>query len=140
MSRCAPLATGVSALSTPVSLRIAGSVQRRPPWRGEQRDRARESLVYWAFRATLRGIIRQHRSDTFQLRLGAVGMEYADARRNTRMAMETTVDAFRLLTNERLLAEVRLLVARERTATAVLVASLAEVDLRKLFLDLKYSS
>ena len=56
------------------------------------------------------------------------------------MAMETTVDAFRLLTNERLLAEVRLLVARERTATAVLVASLAEVDLRKLFLDLKYSS
>jgi len=54
--------------------------------------------------------------------------------------METTVDAFRLLTNERLLAEVRLLVARERTATAVLVASLAEVDLRKLFLDLKYPS
>jgi 5-methylcytosine-specific restriction endonuclease McrA len=54
--------------------------------------------------------------------------------------METTIDAFRLLTNEQLLAEVRLLVARERTATAVLVASLAEVDQRKLYKGLKYPS
>jgi hypothetical protein len=54
--------------------------------------------------------------------------------------METTVDAFRLLTNEQLLAEVRVLVARERTATAVLVASLAEVDQRKLYKALKYPS
>ena len=54
--------------------------------------------------------------------------------------METTIDAFRLLTNEQLLAEVRVLVARERTATAVLVASLVEVDQRKLYNGLKYPS
>lgn len=48
--------------------------------------------------------------------------------------METIVDSFRLLSDEQLLAEVRILVERERTATTVLVASLAELDARKLYL------
>jgi hypothetical protein len=56
------------------------------------------------------------------------------------MGMETAVEAFRSMPNEQLLAEVRLLVARERTATAVLIASLAVVDQRKLYRHLKYPS
>ena len=54
--------------------------------------------------------------------------------------METMVDAFRSFTDEQLLAEVRLLLERERTATSVLVASLAELDARKLYAALGYSS
>jgi len=54
--------------------------------------------------------------------------------------METTVESFRLLSDQQLLAEVRILVVRERTATTVLIASLAEVDARKLFVPLGYSS
>jgi hypothetical protein len=56
------------------------------------------------------------------------------------MAMETTVEAFRLFTNEQLLVEAPLLVARERTATAVLIACLAEVGQRQLYLPLRYAS
>jgi len=54
--------------------------------------------------------------------------------------METTVESFRLLSDEQLLAEVRILVSRERTATTVLIASLAEVDARQLYVPLGYSS
>ena len=54
--------------------------------------------------------------------------------------MEITIESFRLLTDEQLLAEVPILVARERTATTVLIASLTEVDTRKLFRALGYSS
>ena len=54
--------------------------------------------------------------------------------------MEIAVESFRLLTDEQLLSEVRILVARERTATTVLIASLMEVDARKLFLALGYAS
>lgn len=50
------------------------------------------------------------------------------------------VDSFRLLSDEQLLAEVRILVERERTATTVLVASLAELDARKLYLAQGFSS
>src|SRR4029077_7302424 len=57
-----------------------------------------------------------------------------------RRAMEITIESFRLLTDEQLLAEVPILVARERTATTVLIASLTEVDARKLFRALGYSS
>src|SRR3954469_18028726 len=48
--------------------------------------------------------------------------------------MEPILESFRFLSNEQLLAEVPLLVVRERTATVMLVASLAEVDVRELYL------
>lgn len=54
--------------------------------------------------------------------------------------METIVESFRLLTDEQLLAEVRTQVRGEHVATAVLVASLAELELRKLHLAQGYSS
>jgi hypothetical protein len=54
--------------------------------------------------------------------------------------MEAIVDSFRLLSNEQLLAEVPIFVARERSATAVLVAALAEVKVRQLFLARGFSS
>ena len=54
--------------------------------------------------------------------------------------METMVDSFRAFSDEQLLAEVRMLVERERTATTVLVASLAELDARKLYLAQGFSS
>lgn len=44
--------------------------------------------------------------------------------------MNAMLESFRLFTNAQLLVEVPILVARERTATGILVASLAEVDLR----------
>ena len=54
--------------------------------------------------------------------------------------MKTLIDSFRRLSDDALLAEVQLLVQRERTATTVLVASLAEVDGRSLYLGLGYPS
>jgi hypothetical protein len=54
--------------------------------------------------------------------------------------MDTRIESLRDLNDEQLLAEVELLVSRERMATTALVASLAEVDGRKLFLALGYSS
>jgi 5-methylcytosine-specific restriction endonuclease McrA len=54
--------------------------------------------------------------------------------------MEAIVESFRLLTDEQLLAEVHVLVERECTATTVLIASLAEVDARQLYLAQGYSS
>jgi 5-methylcytosine-specific restriction endonuclease McrA len=54
--------------------------------------------------------------------------------------VDTITDSFRLLTDAQLLAEVPLLVSRERYATAMLVASLAEVEARKLYLARGYSS
>jgi hypothetical protein len=44
------------------------------------------------------------------------------------------------ITDQQLLLEVRSLVAREREATAQLIASLAELDRRKLYLGEGYSS
>ena len=44
------------------------------------------------------------------------------------------------LTNDQLLARVKTLAARERTSTADLVAALAELDERRLYLGLGYSS
>jgi len=54
--------------------------------------------------------------------------------------MDSMIESFRLLPDEQLLAEVRILVSRERTATSILIASLAELDERKLFLQLGFSS
>jgi hypothetical protein len=54
--------------------------------------------------------------------------------------MKTLIDSFRRLSDDALLAEVHLLVQRERDATTVLVASLAEVDGRSLYLGLGYPS
>jgi hypothetical protein len=54
--------------------------------------------------------------------------------------MDDVIESFRHLTDEQLLAETRLVVARERTATTVVVAALAEVDARALYASLGYSS
>jgi hypothetical protein len=54
--------------------------------------------------------------------------------------MEPILESFRFLSNEQLLAEVPLLVVRERTATVMLVASLAEVEIRELYLARGFSS
>ncbi len=52
----------------------------------------------------------------------------------------TTIIPVAQLSNEALLAEVKSLAARERGATAALVASLAELDGRRLYLEEGYSS
>jgi len=52
----------------------------------------------------------------------------------------TTIIPVAQLSNEELLAEIKLLAARERSATATLVASLAELDERRLYLGEGYSS
>ena len=44
------------------------------------------------------------------------------------------------LTDAQLIAEVHSLVARERAASAALIAAIAEVDVRRLYLDLGYPS
>ena len=52
----------------------------------------------------------------------------------------TTIIPVAQLSNEELLAEIKLLAGRERSATAALVASLAELDERRLYLGEGYSS
>ena len=54
--------------------------------------------------------------------------------------MQEVVETLRGLRDEVLLVEVRSAVARERTATTVVVAGLAELDARKLYVSLGYSS
>lgn len=54
--------------------------------------------------------------------------------------MKSLIPSFRRLSDDALLAEVPVLAARERTATTVLVASLAEVEERSLYLGLGYPS
>jgi 5-methylcytosine-specific restriction endonuclease McrA len=54
--------------------------------------------------------------------------------------MDRTIESFRSLSDDQLLEDVRILVAQERSATTVLVASLAEVDARQLYLPLGFSS
>ena len=54
--------------------------------------------------------------------------------------MEDTIDVFRALSDEQLLAEGPGLVERERTATAILVAWLAEVEARTLYVGQGFSS
>src|ERR1051326_6731427 len=54
--------------------------------------------------------------------------------------MQAIAESFRTLTDEQLLAELKMLVARERDATNALIASLAEVDARKLHRVLGFSS
>ena len=51
-----------------------------------------------------------------------------------------TITSFAQLSNEELLAETKSLAARERHATAALIASLAELDERRLYLGEGYSS
>jgi 5-methylcytosine-specific restriction endonuclease McrA len=48
--------------------------------------------------------------------------------------MEVIFESLRLLTNEQLLSEMPVLVARERTATTMVVAALSELDSRQLYL------
>ena len=48
--------------------------------------------------------------------------------------MEAILESLRLLTNEQLLTEMPVLVARERSATTMVVAALAELDSRQLYL------
>jgi HNH endonuclease len=52
----------------------------------------------------------------------------------------TTILSVAHLSNEELLTEIKSLAARERSATAALVASLAELDERRLYLGESYSS
>jgi 5-methylcytosine-specific restriction endonuclease McrA len=54
--------------------------------------------------------------------------------------MEEILDSLRRLTDEQLLAEVRMRVEGERTATGLVVASLAELDGRALYVSMGYSS
>lgn len=54
--------------------------------------------------------------------------------------MREMAKSFKDLTDDRLLCEVKILVAREREATTVLVLSLAEVEARQLYLALGYPS
>lgn len=54
--------------------------------------------------------------------------------------MTTTWSAVNRLSDEQLLAEVNTLAARERTATAALIAALAEMDARRLYLREGFSS
>src|SRR5262245_60221909 len=54
--------------------------------------------------------------------------------------MNEHVRFFASLSDERLLAEVEVLAARQRNVTVALVASLAELDVRRLYLGLGFSS
>jgi hypothetical protein len=54
--------------------------------------------------------------------------------------MSTVLRSFRHLSNQELLAEVQLLVQRDRQATVQLIASLIELDVRRLYLGEGYSS
>jgi len=54
--------------------------------------------------------------------------------------MGTVLRSFTHLSNQELLAEVQLLAQRERHATAQLIASLIELDVRRLYLGAGYSS
>src|SRR5262245_54119713 len=54
--------------------------------------------------------------------------------------MQTIADSFRPMTDEQLLSEVKVLVARERAATTLVIASLAEIDARQLHLALGHGS
>ena len=54
--------------------------------------------------------------------------------------MRTLAESFAALTDEELLSEVQVLVARERDATTVLIVSLGELDARQLYLPLGYPS
>lgn len=55
-------------------------------------------------------------------------------------AMQAILESYRLLSDEQLLTEVQTVAARERTATATVVAALAEVDARTLYLAQGMSS
>jgi hypothetical protein len=54
--------------------------------------------------------------------------------------MQNVAESFAALTDQQLLGEVKTLAARERDATTVLILSLAELDARRLYLPLGYSS
>jgi len=54
--------------------------------------------------------------------------------------MQENIDAFRSLTDEQLIQEVETLAGRERTATSVLIAALAEFDSRRLYLEQGFPS
>jgi 5-methylcytosine-specific restriction endonuclease McrA len=54
--------------------------------------------------------------------------------------MQDVMEAFRKLRDEALLVEVRQAVARERTATSVVVAGIAELSARRLYVSLGYHS
>jgi 5-methylcytosine-specific restriction endonuclease McrA len=54
--------------------------------------------------------------------------------------MEAVLESFRVLTDEQLLAQVPILVQRERTATTELIACLAEFDSRQLYRGQGYPS
>src|SRR5262249_50145532 len=56
------------------------------------------------------------------------------------LRMEKVAKSVKDLTDNQLLSEVKLLVAREREATTALILSLAEVEARQLYLSLGYPS
>lgn len=58
----------------------------------------------------------------------------------TRLYKESSVEEIASLSNRELLERIARIVAREREATATLVALLAEMDARKLYLELGFSS
>src|SRR3954452_3965106 len=54
--------------------------------------------------------------------------------------VEDTLESLRRLSDEQLLADLRTRVEAERTATSMLIASLAELDARALYVSLGYPS
>src|SRR5215471_6180241 len=58
----------------------------------------------------------------------------ATATTETRTQIRTIAESFRRLPNEPLIEQARLALTNERMATAVLVAALAEIDARQLYL------
>src|SRR5690349_6234431 len=88
--------------------------------------------------------IRNHLAAMMSLRPGAAtrlaGMEPATARAERRPVMQDIVESFRALSDEQLLAEGPPLLERERMATTVVVAWLAEVQARTLHVALGFPS
>jgi hypothetical protein len=103
----------------------------------------RESLPRWPSRATVASLerfstpIQRNRTSRARLRL------VVDSRASKKTMLQrsmTTITSFSSLTDDDLLARVRALAGHERVATAELVASLAELDARRLYLGAGCSS